>query len=514
MTLLYPSRTEARLIIFVLGPLALAASGLVFTALSGHQTVLDVSDAIRNVFNSTLLLIFTLALFIWGFLVNRRRAWRLDGGTAVFGSAALFLAVVSTTFNFVAVVEDGIDWLQHLLFAAVLWQTWLGWWWWVGSGMGIGEVEDLMEKSERKKRKAVKQAKRRTAGSGGLGGQSRNRASSIVSEGASAMLGFSTSVAGILRKNSMTLHRRHISRSSVTQDNDPEDGCSEAIEMDRIVRSQPPASPQRPQRPRAQQGARVEFSTPTETTPPGSRNPNTSNSETSSTSATPSLHRPSSVGQLISWPTTWLLVSLRRLRHAHEDAARKQATQRAELRQQVLRNHARRDDAPAPAGASMANHAARVEEAVISSEGDGIGWGLGSFGIKEHRESTARLQEARTRLNEDRLLPVKPEDTEETGPIAGPSNTTQDPADGGEEGEGKQPEEEWEDVDAVTQSSEMEDTPEHRTRRRRRSLERNNVVVARQEDRPIERTRGRGRGTGWSWWGPLRDWRLSDRSVF
>ena len=121
--------------------MALASSCLVFTSLSSNRATLDLGDAIRNVFNSTLLLIFTAALFIWGFLVNRRRAWRFDGGTAVFGSGALGLALVGTVGNFIAVREDGIEWLQHLLWAAVLWQTWLGWWWWVGSGMGIGEVE-------------------------------------------------------------------------------------------------------------------------------------------------------------------------------------------------------------------------------------------------------------------------------------------------------------------------------------------------------------------------------------
>ena len=59
----------------------------------------------------------------------------------MFGLGSLLLAVVSTSCNIVAVVEDGIDWLQHMLLAAILWQIWLGWWWWVGSGMGIGEVE-------------------------------------------------------------------------------------------------------------------------------------------------------------------------------------------------------------------------------------------------------------------------------------------------------------------------------------------------------------------------------------
>jgi hypothetical protein len=141
LTLLFPSRTEARLIIFILGPLAIASSGLVFVALANDQKALDVGDAIRNVLNSTLLIIFTSALFLWGLVVNRRRAWRNDGGTSMFGLGSLLLAVVSTSCNIVAVVEDGIDWLQHMLLAAILWQIWLGWWWWVGSGMGIGEVE-------------------------------------------------------------------------------------------------------------------------------------------------------------------------------------------------------------------------------------------------------------------------------------------------------------------------------------------------------------------------------------
>jgi len=90
--------------------------------MSASQKILDVGDSIRNVLNSTLLLIFAIALTIWGLLVNRRRAWRTDGGTAVFGFGALLLAVITTTFNFVAVAEDGIEWLQHLLYAAVLWR--------------------------------------------------------------------------------------------------------------------------------------------------------------------------------------------------------------------------------------------------------------------------------------------------------------------------------------------------------------------------------------------------------
>lgn len=121
--------------------MAITASGLVYTSLSENRTTIDLGDAIRNVFDSTLLLIFSMALFIWGFLVNRKRAWRTDGGTGAFGAGSLALAITSTAVNFVEVREDNINWLQNLLWALVLWQSWLGFWWWVGSGMGIGEVQ-------------------------------------------------------------------------------------------------------------------------------------------------------------------------------------------------------------------------------------------------------------------------------------------------------------------------------------------------------------------------------------
>lgn len=134
------TRTD-RLSGYTLGPLALAASGLTFTSLSSSRNTIDLGDAIRNVFDGTLLLIFSVSLVIWGLLVNRKRAWRFDGGTAAFGAGATILAIVSTAINFVEVKEDTINWLQNLLWAIVLWQSWLGFWWWVGSGMGVGEVE-------------------------------------------------------------------------------------------------------------------------------------------------------------------------------------------------------------------------------------------------------------------------------------------------------------------------------------------------------------------------------------
>jgi len=116
-----------------------------------------ISADVKNVCNATLSLLFTASLFIWGLLVNRKQAWRTDGGTAVFGAAALVLALVSTALNFIYVdrQEEVITWLPGLMWVVVLWQSFLGWWWWVGagSGSGLGGDDDVEEKLRREARK-------------------------------------------------------------------------------------------------------------------------------------------------------------------------------------------------------------------------------------------------------------------------------------------------------------------------------------------------------------------------
>ncbi|WVR09422.1 hypothetical protein IAU60_006489 [Kwoniella sp. DSM 27419] len=533
LTMLYPSRTEARLIMFVLGPLAIASSALVFSALSPHQTVLDISDAIRNVFNSTLLLIFTISLVIWGFFVNRRRAWRFDGGTAVFGFGSLFLAAVSTSFNFVAVAEDGIDWLQHLLFAAVLWQVWLGWWWWVGSGMGIGEVEDIMERAERKKRKQAKAASRARAANGltrpdfastRLRGTSLSGIADNISTGVTSILRHSRAAGG-------TLTRRNTAR-----DGDEHLAESGAIEMDDLERARarrPQASaPSQPQPPVQQH---VEFDRSAtmgtgEESGSRGRGGATTTSETSSTSATPSLHPPRTLGQLISFPTTLLVIYLRRLRKAHEEATKHQALARAERRQRVF------DGGPM----AVPSNAARFE---MSLGGDAeVGWGLGRFGIKEHEESAKRLRAAGERLNEGKLLnaeggandagdqqggsstPLVLEDDRGEGPSTSPAALAEASEETAIETQGsasaslpaagathtvQEEDTQWEDIDSSNSSS--NDTRARRGARRRGPSAEHNAegdATGRATDRR------RAGGSGWSWWGPLRDWRLNDRSVY
>jgi hypothetical protein len=98
-----------------------------------------IASAVRNVCNATLSLLFAIFLFIWGLLVNRGRAWRTDGGTAAFGTAALGLAVVSTGLTFLYVPrEEEYVWLPGLMWSVVLWQSFFGWWWWIGAGNGSG----------------------------------------------------------------------------------------------------------------------------------------------------------------------------------------------------------------------------------------------------------------------------------------------------------------------------------------------------------------------------------------
>jgi len=139
--MMYPSKLEARLIFILIGilhsawppygvfhtrlqtgPLAVASSAMQFCSLSPYQRAQDLGDAIRGVCNTTLALLFALALFIWGFVVNKKRAWRTDGGTAAFGAAAMSLSVMSVTNNFVLIFVDDLVWLPSLNWAIVLWQ--------------------------------------------------------------------------------------------------------------------------------------------------------------------------------------------------------------------------------------------------------------------------------------------------------------------------------------------------------------------------------------------------------
>ncbi|KAF8663644.1 hypothetical protein AX16_000886 [Volvariella volvacea WC 439] len=163
LTLLYPSKLEKRLIFALLGPMAVVAAIMQLLPIQGSNAVIEIASAVRNVCNATLSLLFTVALFIWGFLVNRKQAWRTDGGTAAFGCAALTLAVVSTALNFLYVPrEEEYVWLPGLMWAVILWQSFLGWWWWVGAGSGSG-LSNEVDVEEKMRREAKRETKKRAA---------------------------------------------------------------------------------------------------------------------------------------------------------------------------------------------------------------------------------------------------------------------------------------------------------------------------------------------------------------
>ncbi|TFY76445.1 hypothetical protein EWM64_g7564, partial [Hericium alpestre] len=101
LTLMYPSRLEARLIFALLGPLAIVAAVMQMIPVSSSDNLVSIAYAVRNVCNATLSFLFTTSLFLWGILINRKQAWRTDGGTAAFGTAALTLAVISTALTLI-----------------------------------------------------------------------------------------------------------------------------------------------------------------------------------------------------------------------------------------------------------------------------------------------------------------------------------------------------------------------------------------------------------------------------
>ncbi|KAA1105566.1 hypothetical protein PGT21_011968 [Puccinia graminis f. sp. tritici] len=162
LTLLFPSTLERRLILAFLGPLCVFASVLFFTHFLSDPNYQDLGDAIRNTATSTLSLLYTFGLLIWGYVVNRKRAWEFEGGTFGFGTMSISLALVGTAANFIEVREDRLKWLPWLVNTVLLWQSWAGFWWWVGAGMWSGEVQDIERREDKKRRREEKRQRKRS----------------------------------------------------------------------------------------------------------------------------------------------------------------------------------------------------------------------------------------------------------------------------------------------------------------------------------------------------------------
>ncbi|KAI3617074.1 hypothetical protein CBS9595_002983 [Malassezia furfur] len=156
LTLLFPSKLEMRLIVWLMGPVILAQFGLFFA-----YYIEDIGVEIQDICECTLSLLYTAALVIWGTLINRQRAWRRDGATALFGTAAIVMALIKTLVSYIHMAYEDAYWILLVSWALTIWQSWLGFWWWVSAGMGIGEVEDRLRRQERARKRYYKRRQRK-----------------------------------------------------------------------------------------------------------------------------------------------------------------------------------------------------------------------------------------------------------------------------------------------------------------------------------------------------------------
>ena len=349
----------------MLGPLALGSAGMLFTALAADADykTSDLGDAIRNICNSTLTLLYMCALMIWGLLVNRRRAWRTDGGTAAFGGGAMGLAFLNTIISFIEIGYDRLWWLPGVGATLTIWQSWLGFWWWVGSGMGIGEVEDREQRAV-KRRKRIERKKRREAkekaarekaaalaaddsGAGIASGMQRLRdAISAVGGDAdgSHSAGIAATIKGRLRR------RTGMSGKDSTGDSDAQRAENEeAIELheirtdghsirpahDGITDSAEPASPVA--------GATNGVASTVD-------DAQTSGGSADSNPTAASSAPPGALGRFLqsiaAHQPAFIRQRFQRLRIAHAAAARRAATEQTALREQVLNRAAARQTQP------------------------------------------------------------------------------------------------------------------------------------------------------------------------
>ncbi|GAA5826878.1 hypothetical protein JCM11251_002140 [Rhodosporidiobolus azoricus] len=480
LTMLFPSSLEVKLIFGLLGPLAFATAGLYFTDLSPHAAVNDLGDAIRNTCNSSLTLLYTFALFIWGLTLNRSRAWRTDGGTAAFGILALILGVLGTAVNFVEIREERMRWLPGVVTCILLWQSWVGFWWWVGAGMWAGEAEDVERKREKKRRKEEQRKRKRE-------GKVRAANGGGTAEGDGGEASATRSAVGSLR--------RRLTSSRVNIVGPPEGAASgEAIEMRDFAVSptlaadgeeptsrngdslRPPATPQR----RTNGGGSG-----------GSNNGSDTNSSTISSS------RPSS-HHFYSPLTALFRPFFTHLRTAHDAAAVAQAAKPSGLPDDVRR-----------------------------------GWGIKALQMRGIKERGERRQAARGTVAEG--AEMDSEERRAAFELEGGARLEAE-----EEDEGEEADEDW--VDAEDSSSGSSDSEEARARRRNRRRERRErLAEARGEASPADaaapdsssfpprragpvetgeepeegwRPRARGAEGQQSWWwrGLVGRWRLKDVS--
>lgn len=179
-----------------------------FGSLASNDDIkaLDLSDAIMNICDSSLALLYMSGLLIWGGLVNWRRAWRGDGSTAVFGAFAIAVSLCKTVISFVHIGYDRVYWMRDVSTVFTIWQSWLGFWWWVSAGMGIGEYADRLRAKERRARREQQQHRSSKA-------TSTSAVQRMLHRGSEADVAETPGLAGLARSQSEALDLSHSSSS-------------------------------------------------------------------------------------------------------------------------------------------------------------------------------------------------------------------------------------------------------------------------------------------------------------
>ncbi|KAG8864496.1 hypothetical protein FRB96_004999 [Tulasnella sp. 330] len=476
LTLLYPSPVEARLILFLLGPLALVSAGMEFAALLQTSEAEDLGQSIRDICNSTLTLLFSAALFIWGFVINRKHAWRMDGGTAVFGAGALILALISTVVNFVQITEEGLLWLPGLTWALVQWQSFLGWWWWIGSGLGIGDVEDMLIYEQKKRDARMRRSKRSKKRSRGKQIHGHSNSSQGQDEDhqatATGRLGrLKTGIMGVASHPGHYLSRRKTRGSGHLSQ-------SEDIQMERIItvstgkedtrtNASPSASTTQNDMTLVSLSSQIAANTTTHMASQTAL-------ETSSTASSFSPTGPSSLSSTNNgFFMRYLPIAyFTRLRQEHRSATQSQALER--LQANAENGHA--------------------------SRGRDAGWRLGESGLRERAEAEERLRQFEARRREGQLMRSRMGSGEDDDDDGGEDSEGSNEGGNGGGGDGI---ESWRAPEGGFRTPRATEEP---------SSSLPHPVVGRRTQPNLPWSQQTS--TGFWWWGPLRRWRLQDRTEY
>ncbi|KIM40352.1 hypothetical protein M413DRAFT_446537 [Hebeloma cylindrosporum] len=431
LTLLYPSRLEGRLIFALLGPLAVVAAVMQLLPIT----------------------------------------WRTDGGTAVFGCASLSLAVVSTALNFLYVhKEEEFVWLPGLMWAVVLWQSFLGWWWWVGAGSSDGYSIEDEKMEERLRREAKRQARKKEARERRK--ETRVKAQKVWKGVAGAFApnsGMSTSAQSREMSSGQAEVRSRSSTAGVAPSSPKLFSSASQDDPDMDIDDDPSRRHRRRRNQNSEPSA-ADSSHASSVTVTGSSSVSTSGSRIT-LSTLPRL-LPGVIGR---WYAS--------LRHAHNAAARVQAAERVERIREMGR--ARNDPGTA-----------RVE-----------GWGWSWEGLGWRGRSRSRLSPKRTNSNLEEVV----EEEKHTNRSGQRSRKTIH-----EDSEGYEMHN-CRDRSVDEEPTDISEEDDQRGRSRRQQSRRDHDPERRTQNStpdelPPPAAAARSRSL-W-WWGPLRRWRLQDATIY